>query len=163
MGSHDGVVSRLHGPRREIGSKCNLELGSPTSHSRVSSSLSPAFLAVCCRPRPSALLSPSLNRSLRFHHSLPLVQYPLYCRTSAATSFFGPIAIGPSKEEFVDGALGANNPIYTLWTQAQDVWGRSAAGQGQLPSVDRAFSTRVPRTVHRDESAVRKLGDLYSR
>ncbi len=46
------------------------------------------------------------------------------CRaTSAATGFFDPIAIGPFDEEFVDGALGANNPINVLWNQAQDVWG----------------------------------------
>ncbi|RKL23426.1 hypothetical protein BFJ72_g14493 [Fusarium proliferatum] len=46
------------------------------------------------------------------------------CRaTSAATTFFDPIAIGPCQEQFVDGALGANNPVYALWTQAQDVWG----------------------------------------
>ncbi|CAK7223200.1 hypothetical protein SBRCBS47491_005129 [Sporothrix bragantina] len=46
------------------------------------------------------------------------------CRaTSAATGFFDPIAIGPFDEEFVDGALGANNPIYVLWNQARDVWG----------------------------------------
>ncbi|KAK4039462.1 acyl transferase/acyl hydrolase/lysophospholipase [Parachaetomium inaequale] len=46
------------------------------------------------------------------------------CRaTSAATSFFDPIAIGPYGEEFVDGALGLNNPVYALWNQAQDVWG----------------------------------------
>ncbi|RKK23966.1 hypothetical protein BFJ66_g17284 [Fusarium oxysporum f. sp. cepae] len=33
------------------------------------------------------------------------------CRaTSAATTFFDPIAIGPYREEFIDGALGANNP-----------------------------------------------------
>ncbi|SPO02369.1 uncharacterized protein DNG_05042 [Cephalotrichum gorgonifer] len=46
------------------------------------------------------------------------------CRaTSAATSFFDPIAIGPYDQEFVDGALGANNPIFELWSQAQDLWG----------------------------------------
>ncbi|CAK7198610.1 hypothetical protein SEUCBS139899_001274 [Sporothrix eucalyptigena] len=46
------------------------------------------------------------------------------CRaTSAATTFFDPIAIGPFDEEFVDGALGANNPINFLWNQAQDIWG----------------------------------------
>lgn len=46
------------------------------------------------------------------------------CRaTSAATTFFDPIAIGPFNEEFVDGALGANNPVYAVWNQAQDVWG----------------------------------------
>ncbi|KAH7146805.1 hypothetical protein B0J13DRAFT_621750 [Dactylonectria estremocensis] len=45
------------------------------------------------------------------------------CRaTSAATTFFDPIAIGPFQEQFVDGALGANNPVYALWNQAQDVW-----------------------------------------
>ncbi len=43
--------------------------------------------------------------------------------TSAATTFFEPIAIGPFHEEFVDGALGANNPIFEMWNQAQDVWG----------------------------------------
>lgn len=46
------------------------------------------------------------------------------CRaTSAATTFFDPIAIGPFDEEFVDGALGTNNPVYVLWNEAQDVWG----------------------------------------
>ena len=34
------------------------------------------------------------------------------CRaTSAASSFFDPIAIGRYKEEFGDGATGANNPV----------------------------------------------------
>lgn len=41
------------------------------------------------------------------------------CRaTSAATTFFDPIAIGIPPEEFVDGALGMNNPIFALWNQA---------------------------------------------
>jgi predicted acylesterase/phospholipase RssA len=46
------------------------------------------------------------------------------CRaTSAATSFFDPIAMGRFGEEFVDGAIGANNPVQELWHQAQLVWG----------------------------------------
>ncbi len=46
------------------------------------------------------------------------------CRaTSAATTFFDPIAIGQFDEEFVDGALGENNPVYSVWNQAQDIWG----------------------------------------
>lgn len=46
------------------------------------------------------------------------------CRaTSAASSFFDPIAIGRYKEEFVDGATGANNPVIVLWNQAQLMWG----------------------------------------
>ncbi|KAF2025710.1 hypothetical protein EK21DRAFT_75787 [Setomelanomma holmii] len=46
------------------------------------------------------------------------------CRaTSAATSFFDPIAVGRFGEEFVDGAAGANNPVREMWDQAQLVWG----------------------------------------
>lgn len=46
------------------------------------------------------------------------------CRaTSAATSFFDPIAVGRFGEEFVDGATGANNPVREVWNQAQLVWG----------------------------------------
>jgi predicted acylesterase/phospholipase RssA len=43
--------------------------------------------------------------------------------TSAASSFFDPIAIGRYEEEFVDGATGANNPVWELWNQAQLIWG----------------------------------------
>ncbi|KAL2131177.1 hypothetical protein VTI74DRAFT_5443 [Chaetomium olivicolor] len=51
------------------------------------------------------------------------------CRaTSAATTFFDPITIGPFNEQFVDGAPGANNPVYALWNQAQDVWGDQLRG-----------------------------------
>lgn len=46
------------------------------------------------------------------------------CRaTSAATSFFDPIAVGRFGEQFVDGATGANNPVRELWDQAQLAWG----------------------------------------
>ena len=42
------------------------------------------------------------------------------CRaTSAASSFFDLIAIGRYKEEFVDGATGANNPVWEIWNQVQ--------------------------------------------
>ncbi|OCL01567.1 FabD/lysophospholipase-like protein [Glonium stellatum] len=42
--------------------------------------------------------------------------------TSAASTFFDPISIGPSKQRFFDGATGANNPIRELWKEAKDVW-----------------------------------------
>lgn len=46
------------------------------------------------------------------------------CRaTSAASSFFDSIAVGPYGEEFVDGATGANNPVWEVWNQAQLEWG----------------------------------------
>lgn len=42
--------------------------------------------------------------------------------TSAASSFFDPITIGDFHEGFVDGATGANNPVYEVWNEAQDIW-----------------------------------------
>jgi predicted acylesterase/phospholipase RssA len=42
--------------------------------------------------------------------------------TSAATSFFEPVVIGPRQRKFVDGALGANNPVEQIWNEAQNVW-----------------------------------------
>ena len=46
------------------------------------------------------------------------------CRaTSAASSFFDSIAIGRYEEEFVDGATGANNPVWEVWNQAQAMYG----------------------------------------
>jgi len=43
--------------------------------------------------------------------------------TLAASSFFDPIAVGRFGEEFVDGATGANNPVWQLWDQAKQLWG----------------------------------------
>jgi predicted acylesterase/phospholipase RssA len=46
------------------------------------------------------------------------------CRaTSAAKSFFDPIAVGRFGDEFVYEATGANNPVREMWDQAQLVWG----------------------------------------
>jgi predicted acylesterase/phospholipase RssA len=43
--------------------------------------------------------------------------------TSAASSFFEPITIGKNKRVFLDGAVGANNPIRQLWQEAGRLWG----------------------------------------
>jgi len=42
--------------------------------------------------------------------------------TSAASTFFEPITIGPQDQTFVDGGTGANNPIQRLWNEAKDVF-----------------------------------------
>ncbi|KAF2726345.1 FabD/lysophospholipase-like protein [Polychaeton citri CBS 116435] len=42
--------------------------------------------------------------------------------TSAASTFFDAIKIGPHKQEFTDGGTGANNPIQYLWNEAQDLY-----------------------------------------
>lgn len=40
--------------------------------------------------------------------------------TAAATSFFEPVSIGARR--FVDGALGANNPVDEVEGEASDIW-----------------------------------------
>lgn len=44
--------------------------------------------------------------------------------TSAATSFFDSITIGEgyAGREYVDGAMGVNNPLDEVWIEAQDIW-----------------------------------------
>lgn len=65
------------------------------------------------------------------------------CRaTSAASSFFDPIAIGPYEEEFVDGATGANNPVWQVWDQAQLIWG-SESIEGRIKCLV-SIGTGIP-------------------
>jgi hypothetical protein len=42
--------------------------------------------------------------------------------TSAASSFFDPITIGPNGQTFLDGATGSNNPVRILWQEAKILW-----------------------------------------
>ncbi|KAK3363966.1 phospholipase, patatin family protein [Lasiosphaeria hispida] len=66
---------------------------------------------------------------IRFRNYRPSGPAPLNPRiweaaraTSAATSFFDPIAIGPFGQEFLDGATGANNPVEIALEEARDIW-----------------------------------------
>jgi predicted acylesterase/phospholipase RssA len=56
--------------------------------------------------------------------------------TSAATSFFEPVTIGPRGRKFVDGGLGANNPVEQMWNEAQDIW---CPGEIELGEVLKCF------------------------
>ena len=47
--------------------------------------------------------------------------------TSAASTFFEPIQIGLDQESFVDGATGANNPVFHVWGEASDIWKSKSA------------------------------------
>jgi predicted acylesterase/phospholipase RssA len=40
--------------------------------------------------------------------------------TSASTAFFHPVRIGARR--FVDGSLGANNPVDEVWREAVNIW-----------------------------------------
>ncbi|KAK0742693.1 phospholipase [Schizothecium vesticola] len=65
---------------------------------------------------------------LRSYHS-PGVASQLECKiweacraTSAATSFFDPIRIGPFGQQFSDGATGWNNPVRQVYSEARKLW-----------------------------------------
>jgi predicted acylesterase/phospholipase RssA len=42
--------------------------------------------------------------------------------TSAASTFFEPIAVGSVGQQFLDGGTGANNPVRQLWNEAADTF-----------------------------------------
>lgn len=65
--------------------------------------------------------------------------------TSAATTFFEPLVLN-SGESFVDGAIGANNPIFELWNEAKDVWTSRTPGAPLSDSIRCVISigTGVP-------------------
>ncbi|MCJ1378003.1 hypothetical protein MMC17_001099 [Xylographa soralifera] len=77
--------------------------------------------------------------------------------TSAASTSFESIEIGPNDEEFVDGASGANNPIRELWTEASTV----------APAIRRFDSgmVEVAKTLKdislETEKTVKKFGDEH--
>lgn len=96
------------------------------------------------------------------------------CRaTFASTHFFDPISIGPYEERFVDGELGANNPIQILWGQARDVWGEGlearlqcivsiGTGVPNLTSIDNDSSNIVP-TLHDIATNTERTAELFHR
>jgi predicted acylesterase/phospholipase RssA len=54
--------------------------------------------------------------------------------TSAATGFFDPVSIGA--RQFVDGALGANNPVDEVEGEAANIW---SPGVGDLKPLVKCF------------------------
>ncbi|RMZ90279.1 hypothetical protein DV736_g2495, partial [Chaetothyriales sp. CBS 134916] len=54
--------------------------------------------------------------------------------TSAATGFFDPVSIGA--RQFVDGALGVNNPVEEVEGEASDIW---CADTGELKPLVKCF------------------------
>jgi predicted acylesterase/phospholipase RssA len=66
--------------------------------------------------------------------------------TSTATSFFEPVTVGPRGRKFVDGGLGANNPVEQIWNEAQNIW---CTGELELHDLLQCFvsvGTGNPRT-----------------
>jgi hypothetical protein len=75
--------------------------------------------------------------------------------TSAASTFFEPIEIGPFGERFVDGATGSNNPIRELWAEAGDVWRDECPLQDNIHCLV-SIGTGVP-AIHAFGSSLSQL------
>lgn len=60
------------------------------------------------------------NYNIGGKESLPCTIWEAALATSAASGFFDPVKIGA--RQFIDGALGANNPVEHVESQAMDVW-----------------------------------------
>ena len=74
----------------------------------------------------------SYNQNL--HDNIPATIWQAALATSAATSFFEPVAIGPC--QYVDGALRNNNPVTEVEAEAEHLW---CSDQVELKSLVKCF------------------------
>lgn len=80
--------------------------------------------------------------------------------TSATTTFFDEVRIGPHKRVFLDGATGANNPVRELWLEAQNVW-KSPPLQEQIQCIV-SIGTGMPFVQGFKTDAFNILGTLQA-
>ncbi|KAF2189804.1 hypothetical protein K469DRAFT_747798 [Zopfia rhizophila CBS 207.26] len=93
--------------------------------------------------------------------------------TPAASSFFDLFANGNFQETFDDGAAGANNPVYNMWIEAQDVWQGSLedkvkctvnddlVGVGQSLLAIATETEKAAGKFSRDKSELENAGQYY--
>jgi predicted acylesterase/phospholipase RssA len=77
--------------------------------------------------------------------------------TSAASSFFEPIKVGPNDKTFLDGVTGANNPVDTVWEEANDIWRWSRHTEDNVQYLV-SIGTRVP-NVQAFGSSLKSIGE----
>ena len=146
---------RMLDPRGEFA--CKVYVDYPLKYDQILSHLPYSFV---CAVSSANMASPTRFRT-----------YPIYVNetyncfiweaaraTSAAPTFFKPIAIGipPLDESFVDGGLRCNNPITQVLAEAHDLWpGRKVAcvvsiGTGQVNRISIPPSTFLTRNIPLD-------------
>jgi len=75
--------------------------------------------------------------------------------TAAATSFFDPVMIGPRK--FLDGALGANNPVEEVEEEAANIWCPDSQDLTSLMKCFISVGTGTPGTKAITDNALKFL------
>lgn len=77
--------------------------------------------------------------------------------TSAASTFFESIQVGPEGEKFLDGATGANNPVNVVWDEAHDIWKCTGPTEDDLQCLV-SIGTGVP-TVKAFGGSLKSIGE----
>jgi predicted acylesterase/phospholipase RssA len=75
---------------------------------------------VCATAKETAGTTRLRSYTLSDESGIPATICEVALATSAATSFFDPVSIGA--RQFVDGALGANNPVDEVEGEAANLW-----------------------------------------
>ena len=73
--------------------------------------------------------------------------------TSAATTFFEDVIIGPYRSRYTEGGLVSNNPINQVWSEAQDIWCREEGNLQEKAKCIVSIGTGNP--------GVKPLSDTY--
>ena len=68
--------------------------------------------------------------------------------------------MGTYKEDFLDGATGANNPVYQLWNEAKDAWDREPLQQNLKSLI--SVGTGVP-SVEPFRTGLLEIGHTLTR
>ncbi|KAL5116347.1 hypothetical protein ACEQ8H_005695 [Pleosporales sp. CAS-2024a] len=89
---------------------------------------------VCATAKETAGITRLRSYTLPDESNIPASICQAALATSAATSFFDPVQIGA--RQFVDGALGANNPVEEVESEAANIW---SSGTGELKPLVKCF------------------------
>lgn len=81
--------------------------------------------------------------------------------TSAATKYFEPVSIGA--REFVDGALGANNPVEEVEGEATNIWGTGTSDLKPLVKCFISIGTGNPGREAINDNAFKFLSKTLAR
>jgi hypothetical protein len=89
---------------------------------------------VCTYAKETAGIERLRSYSLPDTYDIPATICEAALATLAVTGFFHPVSIGA--RQFVDGALGANNPVDEVEGEAADIW---SPGTGDLKPLVKCF------------------------
>ncbi|KAG5784385.1 hypothetical protein H9Q73_001997 [Fusarium xylarioides] len=105
------------------------------------------------RPEPDCKISYASHKS-----SLSATICQAARATSAATTFFNPVSIGGMK--FVDGALGANNPVDQVEEEAMEIWCQRTGNLKPLLKCFISIGTGILPTYNIDDRIDKFVGTL---